>query len=105
MPLLLSDSGRPSHALHQRRPDLQSLTGVKPATGIIKIVSSSSIDPKAIKPLPSIRAWGTHILVTGVTETGFQGATLSRAEIGSLQAGCSGVFLFYGGICSCGSGS
>jgi len=27
-----------------------------------KIVSSSSIDPTAINPVPSIRAWATHIL-------------------------------------------
>jgi len=83
------------------------LTSTPLTSGIIKIVSSSSSDPRTIKPVPSVRAWGTHILNTGITETEFQAATLSNAEVGSLQKGCSAIVLEGSGhgICSCGSGS
>jgi len=83
------------------------LTSTPLTSGVIKIVSSSSSDPRTIKPLPSVRAWGTHILTTGVTETEFQSATISNAEINSLQRGCSAIVLEGSGhgICSCGSGS
>jgi len=83
------------------------LTSTQLTNGIIKIVSSSSSDPRSIKPVPSVRAWGTHILNTGITETEFQAAHLSNAEVGSLQKGCSAIVLEGSGhgICSCGSGS
>lgn len=90
------------------------LTGVVLSTGVIKVVSSKggACDPRKLTPTPSTRDWGTHIILptTGgyvVTETVYQSATLSSAEVTSLEAGCSAIVLDGSGhgICSCGIGS
>jgi len=89
--------------------------GALSGSGVIKIVSSKDsgiCDPRTLSPTPATRDWGTHILAvsTGgyvVTETTFQSATLSSAEVSSLQSGCSAIVLEGSGhgICTCGTGS
>jgi hypothetical protein len=93
------------------------LVGVKATDGVIKVVSSKPsstgvCDPRTLAPIPATRDWATHILMptTGgfvVTEEEFLGATLSSAEVTSLQAGCSAIVLEGSGhgICTCGTGS
>ena len=83
-----------------------TLTGTPVTSGTITIVSSISSNPAPIKASGQIRAWGTHVLTTGVTEPEFQQAPLSSAEITSLQNECSAIFLgglgAGTGVCSCG---
>lgn len=85
--------------------------GVVTGSGAIKIVSSKdtgTCDPRKLTPVPSTRDWITHIWnATTVTEEEFLGATLSSAEVSSLEAGCSAIVLEGSGhgICTCGSGS
>jgi len=83
------------------------LTSTPLTNGTITIVSSSSSVPTKITPSGQIRAWGTHVLTTGVTEEEFQQANLSTAEMASLQNQCNAIFLDGSGhgVCSCGSGS
>jgi hypothetical protein len=75
--------------------------------GTITIISSSSITPTKIIPSGSIRAWGTHILTTGVAEEEFLLSGLGAAEAAQLQSECSAIELDGSGhgICSCGNGS
>ena len=58
------------------------LTGVTLATGLIKIVSSTNINPARLAPVAAIRSWGTHIQNGNfsITETASQDATLSLTE-------------------------
>ena len=97
------------------------LTGVRPASGVIKIVSAavnnSPCDPTAnVTPTPNLRAWATHIQnpvgVVGapasypITETEFSDSTLGATELANLQAQCAfiGILGSGHGICSCGYG-
>ena len=85
-------------------------------TGTFKIVSSAgapTCNPAKPKPTPAIRAWGTHIqnvsTVPGLfitTETDFQDATLSTAEVTKLASLCGSILTNSSGygLCSCGSG-
>lgn len=94
------------------------LTGVVATAGVIKVVSATTAtgcDPTNVTPVASTRDWGTHILglSTGgfvITETEFQSATLSGAELTGLhglQSECSAIHGVGStkGICTCGTGS
>jgi hypothetical protein len=78
-----------------------TLTGVEPVTGAIKIVSSAlkapltcPYYPSSLTPTAGLRAWATHLQPGGVTtETASQDATLSAAEVKRLQAECFGIQL------------
>ena len=115
--------------------DLNSnpLTGVKPGSGVIKVVSAainnSPCDPTSnVTPTPNLRVWATHIqnpvgldppaASTGVkpqvfgagaypiTETESSDSTLGATELANLQAQCAFVNILGSGhgICSCGYG-
>jgi len=85
-------------------------------TGLIKIVASKpgsgGCNPEVLAPEPNTRDWGTHIITTGdgtwvATETIFQNATLSSAEVSALEAGCTAIAGVGSGagVCTCGTGS
>jgi hypothetical protein len=86
------------------------LTGIRPATGVIKIVADNqpgkACDPKTIiNPVESgLRAWETHPQGPGaITETVFANAPLTNTEQGFLGQACSFV-LYLGsgkGTCIC----
>jgi hypothetical protein len=88
-----------------------SINGVVPTTGVIKIISSiptsTGCNPAKPSPAAGIRAWSTHIQ-TGpvVTETEFLDSTLSTTELNRLTKECSAIGLVGSGqgICSCGTG-
>ena len=92
------------------------LTGVRPTTGLIKLVSAavngSPCDPTAnVTPTPNLRARGTHIQnpVAGtypITETQFSDSTLGATELAALQAQCSFINILGSGhgVCTCGGG-
>ena len=92
------------------------LTGVKPASGVIKIVSAavnnSPCDPTSnVTPTANLRAWATHIqnkvgTAYPITETEFSDSTLGATELANLQAECAfiGILGSGHGICSCGYG-
>jgi hypothetical protein len=91
------------------------ITGVIPATGVIKIVSSAAAGGcnagtiSAANIIPNLRAWGTHqqtvagATATATTETDFQASSLSPAEEAYLPVACEfASYLGSGrGICSC----
>jgi hypothetical protein len=89
--------------------------GVLVGSGTISIVSATdtgTCNPTTVTPTPQTLDWGTHILSvsTGgyvITETAFQNATLSAAELSDLEAGCKAIVLEGSGhgICTCGTGS
>jgi hypothetical protein len=91
------------------------LTPVTLNTGAIKIVSSAPAstglcNPTAPIPTPELIAWATHVQTptsssTGVvTETAFEDATLSAAELGVLTEKCTDIGDNGSGhgVCSCG---
>jgi len=83
-------------------------------SGSIKVVSSSgapTCNPAKPVPTPAVRAWGTHIQAPAgfgpyVTETDFQDATLSTAEVTHLAGLCKSIIGNASGygICTCGTG-
>ncbi len=110
------------------------LTAGAVGEGVIKIVASveddNTVTPRGAclrggrtlaasdyTPVAALRAWGTHNqdvsgglqgtgVINAVTETEFLDATLSRAELTSLQTNC-GFISSQGsgsGICTCGRG-
>jgi uncharacterized protein YjdB len=92
------------------------LTGKTLVSGSIKVVSAavnaSPCDPTSnVTPVPSLRAWATHIQdhqAGGypITESDFTDATLSDTELTNLQANCYFVNRLGSdrGTCTCGSG-
>jgi hypothetical protein len=84
------------------------LTPVILTTGLIKIVSTTGLNPANLTPTPAVRAWVTHIqnVSFNITETGSQDATLSSTEVTRLQHECNSIHLTGSGhgICTCGSG-
>lgn len=92
------------------------LTGVKPASGVIKVVSAavnnSPCDPTGnVTPTPNLRVWATHIQnrvgsAYPITETESSDATLGATELANIQAECFfiGILGSGHGICSCGYG-
>jgi hypothetical protein len=56
-----------------------------------------------IAPTPDLRAWGTHLPGGGrTTEAEFEEATLSTAELDSLQEECTGILAVGSGYGYCG---
>ncbi len=89
------------------------LTGVVLSAGMIKILSATVVSggcgmPTAPKPTSGVRAWGTHIQNSSftITETDFQDAGLSAAELARLGSECSAIVEVGSGKgkCSCGNG-
>ena len=95
------------------------LTGDAIGEGVIKIVSSAGACNAAgtYTVVPALRAWGTHNqdvsgglsgagVVNAVTETHFLNATLSPAELSSIQGACAFINNQGSGAgrCSCGRG-
>jgi hypothetical protein len=93
------------------------LTGVVSNNGVIKIVSAainnSPCDPTSnVRPVASVRAWGSHNqnkvgTAYPVTETEFSDATLSEEELSfNLEEQCSFAQRLGSGhaICTCGTG-
>jgi hypothetical protein len=99
--------------------------GEVPAVGVIKLLSgapntaSGGCDPTGgasfrgfpnnIVPTPDLRAWQTHIYFTGhflTSDQEVQAATLSTAELDTLQRTCFGILQLGSGRgkCTCGSG-
>jgi hypothetical protein len=91
------------------------LTPVTLTTGAIKIVSSTpsssgACDASSPTPTPELLSWATHVQRPSssssgvVTETAFQGATLSTTELSVLQDKCSDIIDNGSGhgICACG---
>jgi hypothetical protein len=89
------------------------LTGILAISGVVKIVSATDTtgvcNPTTVTPVAGAVAWGTHILApsTGgywITESEFQSAPLSGAELGELQSECNSIQKVGSGhgICSCG---
>jgi hypothetical protein len=81
------------------------LTGIKPSSGVIKIVSAKTCDATAPTPTAGLRAWGTHVLTpTEITETNFVDSGLSANELSNLAAQCKAVQLVGSGkgVCTCG---
>ena len=100
------------------KKDLTSnpLVGIVVNTGDVKIVSAyvnnSPCDPTAnVRPVPTLRAWATHIQnkvgsAYPITETAFSDAQLSTGELVSLAEDCFFIQQLGSGhgICSCGTG-
>jgi hypothetical protein len=85
--------------------------------GVIKTISATpdpgcdpSGDRGAVKPVPSLRLWATHIQTrpTGFAETEeeFETAPLSSNELLNLENQCSAIFTSGSGpgVCTCGFG-
>ncbi len=89
------------------------LTGKLLTTGLIKIVSTTTVGglcplPTTFTPIAAVRAWATHIQNSNysITETASQDATLSSNEVWRLETECSAIKTdgSGSGVCSCGSG-
>ena len=90
------------------------LTGASLTTGTIKIVSTIPVSgtcpqyPVAVSPESALRAWTTHLQVSGLatTETPSQDATLTLAEMKRLEKGCYSIQIAGSGhgVCTCGVG-
>lgn len=112
----LSDSGLLTLSLED---DLtgNTLTGLKPKTGSIKVVSSDmtsnpQCDPSSVTPSGLVLGWGTNVRNRGdgtseFVETEFARVPLATSESTSLANSCSAVQKLGGGhgVCSCGSGN
>jgi hypothetical protein len=102
-----------------------TFTGIKPANGDIKVVSALPndffggvpCDPTGggilpngsyalnIAATPDIRGWSTHVQTDGaLTEDELQPATLSAAELYSLQEECYGIASVGSGFGICAEG-
>ena len=112
----ISDSGLLTLSLEK---DLtrNTLTGLKPKTGSIKVVSSDltsnpQCDPISLTPSGLILAWGTNVRDRGdgtsqFVETEFARVPLATIESTALANSCSAVQKLGGGhgVCSCGRGN
>src|ERR1035438_10261357 len=82
------------------------LTGKVPTRGVIKVISSSSLDPTNVVPTAGLRGWATHIQgptknVYSITETAFADSNLATAERNLLQNLCYYDALLSGLPCTC----
>ena len=82
------------------------LTGKVPTRGVIKVISSSSLDPTNVVPTAGLRGWATHIQgptknVYSITETAFADSNLAHAEEVLLQNLCYYDALLSGLPCTC----
>jgi hypothetical protein len=93
-----------------------ALTGKVNTRGVIKVISSASGDPTNAVPTAGLRAWATHVQVSGtvvskpkgatpltysLTETKFADSNLVGAEQTLLQELCYFDALLSGSPCSC----
>jgi hypothetical protein len=88
-------------------------TGAVPATGVIEIVSagagSQACNASSSPPGGELKAWSTHIQVTGtstfaLTEAPFEVVPLTPTHASLLQNQCGFLMAETHGICSCGAG-
>ncbi len=82
------------------------ITGKVPTRGVIKVISSSSLDPTNVVPTAGLRGFATHIQAVkantyAVTETGFADANLGAAEEKLLENLCYYDSLLSGLPCTC----
>ena len=82
------------------------LTGKVPARGVIKVISSSSLDPTNVIPTAGLRGFATHIQAVtkttyAITETSVADANLGGAEEKLLQNLCYYDALLSGLPCTC----
>ncbi|MGA3194183.1 MAG: hypothetical protein ABSD39_04200 [Terriglobales bacterium] len=82
------------------------LTGKVPTRGVIKTISSSSLDPTAVIPTAGLRGWATHIQLAtkttyGITETALTDSNLTATEETLLQNLCFYDSLLSGLPCTC----
>ena len=82
------------------------ITGKVPTRGVIKVISSSSLDPTNVTPTAGLRGWATHIQgpnknVYSITETTFADSNLANAEKALLQNLCYFDALLSGLPCTC----
>ena len=82
------------------------LTGKVPTRGVIKVISSSSLDPTNVVPTAGLRGWATHIQFVisntyAITETAFADSNLGVAEQKLLQNLCYYDSLLSGLPCTC----
>ena len=81
------------------------LTGKVPTRGVIKVISSASGDPTAVKPTAGLRGWATHNQVIkggyAVTEDEFADSNLGAGEQALLQNLCYYDSLLSGSPCTC----
>ena len=82
------------------------ITGKVPTRGVIKVISSSSLDPTNVTPTAGLRGWATHIQgptknVYSITETAFADSNLANAEENLLQNLCYYDALLSGLPCTC----
>ncbi len=82
------------------------LTGKVPTRGVIKVISSSSLDPTNVIPTAGLRGFATHIQAVkantyAITETAFADSNLGKAEETLLQNLCYYDALLSGLPCTC----
>jgi len=82
------------------------LTGIKPARGVIKVISSATSDPTNLVPSAGLRAWATHIQKAStntyaLTEAPFATSNLSSTEATLLQNLCYYDGQLSGAACTC----
>jgi hypothetical protein len=82
------------------------ITGKVPTRGVIKVISSSSLDPTNVIPTAGLRGWATHIQTVkaatyAITETAFADSNLINAEEKLLQNLCYYDALLSGLPCTC----
>ena len=88
------------------------LTGIRPARGVIKVISDSAGNPFSATPTPGLRGWATHIQSVAnknpfgagpysQTETAVADSNLTAAEQTLLQNLCYYDKLLSGKPCSC----
>ena len=82
------------------------ITGKVPTRGVIKVISSSSLDPTNAIPTAGLRGWATHIQAASkttyaITETLFADSNLKAAEETLLQNLCYYDALLSGLPCTC----
>jgi len=82
------------------------ITGKVPTRGVIKVISSTSLDPTNVVTTAGLRGWATHIQAAtkttyAITETAFTDSNLGVAEETLLQNLCYFDSLLSGLPCTC----
>jgi hypothetical protein len=82
------------------------ITGKVPTRGVIKVISSSTLDPTNVVTTAGLRGWATHIQAAtkttyAITETAFTDSNLGVPEETLLQNLCYFDSLLSGLPCTC----
>ena len=82
------------------------ITGKVPTRGVIKVISSTSLDPTNVVTTAGLRGWATHIQAAtkttyAITETAFTDSNLGVPEETLLQNLCYFDSLLSGLPCTC----